>query len=104
MTITQTVDIPESRRLIIDVPHEIPTGPVVLTFKPVTKTPQNLTLQEAMDRGLGFGSGPRIDPAEAVKRCCGIAKHFDISLSSDEFLAMRREDKILEDRLDGNLL
>ena len=104
MTIEQTVDIPESRRLTIEVPREVPTGPVILTFKPITKTPQNLTLQEAMDRGLGFGSGPRIDPAEAVKRCCGITKQFDISLPSDEFLAMRREDKILEDRLDGNSL
>jgi hypothetical protein len=27
MTITQTVEIPDSRRLIIDVPREVPTGP-----------------------------------------------------------------------------
>jgi len=26
MTITQTVEIPENRRLIIDIPREIPTG------------------------------------------------------------------------------
>jgi hypothetical protein len=32
MTITQTVEIPESHRLIIDVPREVPTGPIVLTF------------------------------------------------------------------------
>ena len=34
MSITQTVDIPDSRRLTIDVPFEIPTGPVILTFTP----------------------------------------------------------------------
>ena len=34
MTITQTVDIPESHRLTIDVPREVPAGPVVLTFTP----------------------------------------------------------------------
>ena len=34
MTITQTVTVPESRRLIIDVPPEVPTGPVVLAFTP----------------------------------------------------------------------
>jgi hypothetical protein len=34
MSITQTVDIPESHRLIIDVPPEVPAGPVVLTFTP----------------------------------------------------------------------
>jgi hypothetical protein len=32
MTITQTVDIPASHRVTIDVPHEIPAGPVTLTF------------------------------------------------------------------------
>jgi hypothetical protein len=35
MTVTQTVEIPSSRRLIIDVPCEIPAGRTVLTFTPV---------------------------------------------------------------------
>ena len=34
MTITQTIDIPADRR--ITVPHEVPTGPVVLTFTPAS--------------------------------------------------------------------
>jgi len=34
MAITQTVEIPADRRLIIDVPREVPTGPVILTFTP----------------------------------------------------------------------
>jgi hypothetical protein len=34
MSITQTVEVPPSRRLMIDVPREIPVGPVVLTFTP----------------------------------------------------------------------
>jgi len=34
-TIEQTVIIPANHRLTIDVPHEVPTGPVVITFKPV---------------------------------------------------------------------
>ena len=34
MTITQTVEIPADRRLIIDVPPEIPAGKVILIFKP----------------------------------------------------------------------
>ena len=37
MSITQTVDIPANRRLIIDVPREIPAGPVILTFTPFSK-------------------------------------------------------------------
>jgi len=35
MMIEQTVEIPASHRLIIDVPSEIPAGPTILTFKPV---------------------------------------------------------------------
>jgi hypothetical protein len=34
MTITQTVEIPASHRLTIDVPREVPAGAVVLTFTP----------------------------------------------------------------------
>jgi len=34
MSITQTVNIPASYRLTIDVPREVPTGPVILTFTP----------------------------------------------------------------------
>ena len=34
MTITQTVDIPASHRLTIDVPREIPTGRTILAFIP----------------------------------------------------------------------
>ena len=36
MTITQTVEIPADRRITIEVPREVPTGPVVLTFTPAT--------------------------------------------------------------------
>ena len=34
MSITQTVDIPDNHRLIIDVPREVPAGRTVLTFTP----------------------------------------------------------------------
>jgi len=34
MTISQTVDIPVNRRLIIDVPREVPAGPAVISFTP----------------------------------------------------------------------
>ena len=37
MSYTQTVEIPANRRLIIDVPREIPTGPVILTFTPAAE-------------------------------------------------------------------
>jgi len=34
MTIEQTVTIPADHRLTIDVPPEVPEGPVILTFTP----------------------------------------------------------------------
>jgi len=34
MTITQTVEIPENRRLTIDIPREIPAGNVIISFTP----------------------------------------------------------------------
>jgi hypothetical protein len=34
MSITQTIEVPDSHRLTIEVPREIPAGPVVLTFTP----------------------------------------------------------------------
>ena len=35
MSVTQTVDIPASHRLTIDVPREVPEGRAILTFIPV---------------------------------------------------------------------
>ena len=37
MAITQTVDIPASHRLTIDVPREVPEGRVILTFTPAAE-------------------------------------------------------------------
>ena len=58
MTITQTVEIPPSRRLNIEVPREVPTGPVVLTWQSLPEKP-------------ACSSTPRQDPrtiGEALER------------------------------------
>jgi hypothetical protein len=52
MSVTQTVDVPPSHRLTIDVPSEIPSGPVILTFTPRTAAQQ--TTVKNGERG-GFG-------------------------------------------------
>ena len=36
MVIEQTIEVPVSHRLVIDVPPEIPAGPVILAFRPAT--------------------------------------------------------------------
>ena len=38
MRVTQTVDIPVSHRLTIDVPGEVPAGRAIITFTPVAET------------------------------------------------------------------
>ena len=43
MTVTQTIEVPADRQLLINVPREVPTGPTILIFKPL-KTPNAVTL------------------------------------------------------------
>ena len=38
MSVTQTVDIPASHKLTIDVPSEVPAGKAVITFTPAPET------------------------------------------------------------------
>jgi len=53
MIITKTVDIPASR--LINVPDEVPTGKVVLTFTPITETDtvefSDASVEEVMTAG-----------------------------------------------------
>ena len=42
MSITQTVNIPDNHKLTIDVPVEVPAGPVILTFTPASPEPQKI--------------------------------------------------------------
>jgi len=53
MSVTQTIEVPASHRLTIDVPSEIPTGSVILTFTPAKKSAVgkiNRTLEDALRR------------------------------------------------------
>jgi len=49
MTVTQIVDIPVNRRLTIDVPREVPTGRVILTFTKASAAAETLERSEARD-------------------------------------------------------
>ena len=52
MTITQTVFIPENRRLSIEVPREVPSGQVILTF-----TPKAAEKEQKKEREFGCAKG-----------------------------------------------
>ena len=49
MSITQTVDIPASRRITVDVPQEIPLGRTILTFTPASAVREPVQRSEARD-------------------------------------------------------
>ena len=42
MTITQTIDVPANRRVTLEIPAQIPVGPVILTFTPLVKAVPNV--------------------------------------------------------------
>jgi hypothetical protein len=46
MSITQTVEVPVSHRLVIDVPREVPAGLVILTFTPKATPPEQMKERE----------------------------------------------------------
>jgi hypothetical protein len=77
MTIEQTIDVPASRRLILDVPPEIPTGKVILTFTPAKEANPNESLEQLT--------------AELRVLCK------DSALTTERFLEMRSEDFELEE-------
>jgi len=53
MTITQTVEIPADRRITLEVPREVPTGQVILTFTPAhTVNPFAKTVEKSEERDI----------------------------------------------------
>ncbi len=62
MKIEQTVEIPVSRRLTIDVPREVPIGRVILTFTPALVSAQDvLEKSEARDIELFNRNAERLN-------------------------------------------
>ena len=79
MTITQTVEIPADRRIILNVPPQIPTGTTArleVIWFPQKK--ENNSLDTAL---------------EEIWTLCK-----DSSITVDSFLEMRRQDKELEEK------
>jgi hypothetical protein len=80
MSITQTVHIHASHRLVIDVPREVPQGPVILTFTPVADPRSDVT-------------APR-EIVPSLASLAGIDKGRD---TLDEYFQRKRADKVKED-------
>ena len=48
MSVTQTVEVPASHKLTIDVPREIPAGQVILTFTPAPANKASATDEDGL--------------------------------------------------------
>ena len=76
MSVTQTVEIPASHRLIIEVPREIPEGKALVSVMPLTEKSKDISLLSLR------GSCKGLDTMEA-------------------YFERKRADKVREDRNDG---
>ena len=76
MTMTQTVEVPASHRLTIDVPRDVPTGKVLVSVTPLAESSKDISLLSLR------GSCKGLDTMEA-------------------YFNRKRADKALENRNDG---
>jgi hypothetical protein len=99
MTISQTVDIPPSRRITIEIPPEIPAGPVILSFTPVAN-PANTDLGFEEDCPLCAKSHtPNAETAAAIREGRAIL-HGEISAKRYNSLNEMWDDLIKEESHD----
>ena len=63
MTVTQTVEVPASHRLTIDVPREIPAGRTIIAFTPTQKSGGDpKTAEEALRMAVEQAADPNRKP------------------------------------------
>jgi hypothetical protein len=82
MTFEQTVEIPENRRLTIEVPPEMPVGAAILTFTPKAAFP-------------AAGKTARTNLEEAIETACNLAKNS--RFSSEALFEERRKDRNMDE-------
>jgi len=78
MTIEQTIEIPPSRRISLDLPIDLPVGKAKVTVTPQTEKPAS-------------------DAYEAITSLRGLAKKMGSTLTVERFHEMQREDLRLEE-------
>jgi len=82
MTIEQTIEIPVSHRVFLDLPPELPVGRAKITVTPQIEKPS-------------------ANVYESATKLRGLAKKMGSTLTVDRFLEMRQEDLRLEEEKIG---
>jgi hypothetical protein len=93
MTIEQTVEIPVNRRLIIDVPREVPVGKAVLAFTPVPETATSVPVSKGEKIRL---TQPMIDEllrSETLRSLTGLLQT-DISVDEIRSERLKKHDRL----------
>ena len=62
MSVTQIVEIPASRQLIINVPQEVPAGRAILTLTPTQRASTPRTAAEALQMAVQQAADPNRKP------------------------------------------
>jgi len=78
MTIEQTIEVPVSHRISLDLPLELPVGKATIT---ITSKPEKSNVR-------AYGS---------LENLRGIAKKMGSTLTMEDFLKMKKEDVLLEE-------
>ena len=78
MTIEQTIDIPESRRIFLDLPPDLPVGKAKITITTQTEKPV-------------------ANAYETTASLRGLAKKMGSTLTVERFHEMQQEDKRIEE-------
>ncbi|MCL2044430.1 MAG: DUF2281 domain-containing protein [Treponema sp.] len=69
MSITQTVFIPADRRLTIEVPREVPSGQVILTFTPKPVEQEPATERATTSVASEMSGSPPVQKKDRVPGC-----------------------------------
>jgi len=68
MTIEQTIEVPASHRLTIDIPREIPTGRTIIAFTPAIRTQTVSTNRKPISEYFGILSPETYGDGVAYQR------------------------------------
>jgi len=90
MIVTQTVEISDTRRLIIDVPSAVPTGRVILTFTPADTAKAEVPLPFTQTQIEEWANAPEMQALSGALKSTGLPQGISMADIRDERLSEKR--------------